>query len=122
MLGEFADRPFIGLLFERCFRPPILDRHNPRFQQQMMDHCGIEGVAPFRRPPAFVIERGGDGGAALAGLSEFGGTSGKGLVGAQAVEAPDGTDHVMRCPMAALPMAFTAHLFAVVDDLDDHTF
>ena len=52
---QFADRPLVGLTCDLRLAAPIFGFDDTSFDQQMMNHRRIEGVAAFGGTPAFSV-------------------------------------------------------------------
>jgi hypothetical protein len=89
--------------------------------QKVAHHLSIEGIPSLGWPPAFAVEIGGDIRQEVAFATELVDPRHEVLVGAELVEASDWPDQLMCGAIAAVPVAFDAHLFTAVDDFDQHS-
>ena len=55
LLSQLTDRPLVGLTCDLRLATPIFGFDDTSFDQQMMNHRRIEGVAAFGGTPAFSI-------------------------------------------------------------------
>ena len=70
---ELAGRPFVLQTLDLRRSPAIFDRLHTRFEQEMMNHLRIEGVATLGRAPSFGIKDLGDPRAFEALAAQLGG-------------------------------------------------
>jgi hypothetical protein len=114
-LGQFADRPFIGLsLRDRAgLARPGLD--NACGNQKAAHHGSVEGVAPLRRSPGFLVEDRRDLGAAVTRPMQINGACQQRGVGAECRHPRHRADQRVDRFASAMPMAFQADLLRGVD-------
>ena len=56
LLSQLADRPFIGLAYNRRLAAPIFGRDDTGLDQQMMNHGCVECISALGWSPTFLIE------------------------------------------------------------------
>jgi len=121
-LREFADRPFVLQALDVRRPTAIFERLGSRFEQEMMNHLRIEGVATLGRAPSFGVQDLGDLRAFAPLVAQLCGAGRQRCISAEHRKTRDGTRQLVRCAAPAMPMAFDADLFRARDDLNHNPF
>ena len=83
--------------------------------QKAAHHRGVEGVAPLRRSPGFLIEDRSDAGAAVTHPMQLGGACEQRGVGAERLHPRHRAYQRVGRPVSAMPVAFQPDLLTGVD-------
>jgi len=100
-------------------RAPSLGLDPSRADQDAPHHRAVEGGAALRRSPALLVEDRRDRHAIATLPVKFAGPRDQLRIGAERFQLGHWPHDLQRGPIAALPMAFQADLFAVAEHGDD---
>ncbi len=107
-------RPFIRLSLRQCPGAARAGLYDAGGGQQASYHRRVEGIAPLGWTPSFLVEDGGDGGAAVTRPIKRRRAFDQSGVGAERLQPRDRADQRVDRLVPAMPMAFQPDLLAAM--------
>jgi hypothetical protein len=118
---QLTNGPFIGLAWDLQLTPALSRSGKASFGDESAHHLSVERIAPLGGSPAFSIKNGGDICQDKPLATKVANSGQEVLIGAEFIKAGNGSGQLMCGLIAAVPMAFDAHLFATVNDFDENS-